>query len=105
MKVALIVWLFIVLQASALPSYLLDAFSQQRSAKAAHQKLSCPFAGAKRDELSKRQAPSATPPFDANLQYVSTSGAHAFEAPSGNDQRGPCKLSSFVGLKYTLVWP
>ncbi|KAI4161935.1 MAG: hypothetical protein LQ342_004383 [Letrouitia transgressa] len=90
MKVALIVWLFIVLQASALPSYLLDAFSQQRSAKAAHQKLSCPFAGAKRDELSKRQAPSATPPFDANLQYVSTSGAHAFEAPSGNDQRGPC---------------
>lgn len=100
MKAASVVWWFPVLQASAFPSYLLDAFSQQRSTEAPHQKLSCPFAGTKRDGLSKRQVP----PFNANLQYVSTSGEHAFEAPSGDDQRGPCKLTSFVGLKYSLVW-
>lgn len=46
-----------------------------------------PFAASKQ----KRQAPGVTPPFDPKLQYVSTSGAHAFVPPSGNDQRGPCK--------------
>jgi Peroxidase, family 2 len=38
----------------------------------------------------RRQFKGATPPFDAQAQYVSTSGAHAFRAPSGSDQRGPC---------------
>ncbi|KAF2100903.1 Cloroperoxidase [Rhizodiscina lignyota] len=39
----------------------------------------CPFA--------KRQLKGVTPPFDAEQQYVSNQGAHAFVAPSGNDQR------------------
>ena len=54
----------------------------------------CPFAAQKQ----KRQAPGVTPPFDPTLQYVSTSGAHAFVPPSGNDQRGPCK--SRVLMRY-----
>ncbi|MCJ1441811.1 MAG: hypothetical protein MMC23_002303 [Stictis urceolatum] len=43
-----------------------------------------------RDTSIKRQAPGITPPFDAEQQYVSNTGAHAFVAPSGDDQRGPC---------------
>jgi len=36
----------------------------------------------------KRQVVS--PGFSAALQYVSNKGDHAFVAPSGSDQRGPC---------------
>ena len=39
---------------------------------------------------TKRQAPGVIPPFDPEVQYVSNQGAHAFNPPSGNDQRGPC---------------
>lgn len=45
---------------------------------------SCPFA------KMKRQLPGVTPPFDAELQYVSNTGDHAFVAPGSGDQRGPC---------------
>lgn len=38
----------------------------------------------------KRQNPSATPPFDAESQLVSTSGLHAWRAPGPLDSRGPC---------------
>lgn len=34
--------------------------------------------------------PLAPPPFDASAQYVSNTGAHAFQAPGAGDQRGMC---------------
>lgn len=37
-------------------------------------------------ELNKRQ----TVGFDAAAQYVSTTGANAFNPPGSDDQRGPC---------------
>lgn len=37
--------------------------------------------------------PAAPPPFDANLQRVSNSGANRFIAPGRNDARGPCPVS------------
>lgn len=75
--------------AYAFPSQLSEAMIQIRSAneaKARSQAISeCPFA--------KRQAKGVTPPFDASQQYVSNQGDHAFVAPSGDDQRGPCKFA------------
>jgi hypothetical protein len=38
----------------------------------------------------KRQTPYSTPPFDAQAQYVDTTGPYSFVAPGPNDQRGPC---------------
>jgi hypothetical protein len=38
----------------------------------------------------KRQTPFSTPPFDAQAQYVDTTGPYSFVAPGPNDQRGPC---------------
>lgn len=47
------------------------------------------------EELAKRQstaAPDLVSYFDASLQYVSTTGEHAFVAPNfeAGDVRGPC---------------
>ncbi|GAB7346936.1 hypothetical protein MBLNU459_g2000t1 [Dothideomycetes sp. NU459] len=40
---------------------------------------------------NKRQISEVIPPvFDAASQYVSTTGAHAFNPPGPGDQRGPC---------------
>lgn len=83
----------------AFPSHLSEAFLQGKSAalNAAAEEVAkrsidadpeCPFAKAR--SLKERQLPSIIPPFDASIQYVSNKGAHAFVAPSGNDQRGPC---------------
>lgn len=36
----------------------------------------------------KRQSPSIVP-FDAESQYIDTTGDHAFNPPGPNDQRGP----------------
>jgi hypothetical protein len=75
-------------QVSGFPSHLSEAMIQIKrtaEAKANADALECPFAKA------KRQSVGITPPFDAEQQYVSTNGEHAFVAPSGNDQRGPCK--------------
>jgi hypothetical protein len=73
--------------ASAFPAMLSEAMIQIRGANEARADASgiehpCPF---------KRQAAGITPPFDAAQQLVSTTGEHAFVAPSGNDQRGPCR--------------
>ena len=38
----------------------------------------------------KRQTPYNTPPFDAQAQYIDTTGPYSFVAPGPNDQRGPC---------------
>jgi hypothetical protein len=38
----------------------------------------------------KRQAPGIVPGFNAQAQYIDTTGAHAFVAPSTSDLRGPC---------------
>ncbi|GAB7326296.1 hypothetical protein MBLNU13_g10272t1 [Cladosporium sp. NU13] len=46
-------------------------------------------AGATRSR-EKRQTPYSTPPFDAQAQYVDTTGPYSFVAPGPNDQRGPC---------------
>ena len=81
----------------AFPAHLSEAFVQLRRADNKIQAESrCPFAksGAKDETacpFSKRQAPGVIPPFDAKSQYVSNTGSHAFQAPSGNDQRGPCE--------------
>jgi hypothetical protein len=48
--------------------------------------------------LDKRQGrsswgglfPLATPKFNAEAQYVDTTGKHAWKAPGKTDQRGPC---------------
>ena len=75
----------------AFPGHLSEAMIQIRTANEAKARSGgisagpeCPFA--------KRQFAGATPPFDAQQQYVSNQGEHAFHPPSGNDQRGPCKL-------------
>lgn len=55
-----------------------------------------------REEREKRAKRQAT--FDAQAQYVSTTGAHAFIAPNlpGGDQRGPvCMIS--IALKAQLA--
>lgn len=93
-------------QASAFPSMLSEALVQIRSADAASKAASkiesrCPHAKPEAEAeagcpMAKRQAPGITPPFDAQQQYVSNTGAHAFVAPSGNDQRGPCMSSSYT---------
>ncbi|CAJ2509352.1 Uu.00g143780.m01.CDS01 [Anthostomella pinea] len=71
---------------SAFPAHLAETFSKLRSASDIRSEPngipSCPFA--------KRQLPGVDPPFDAETQYVSNTGDHAFVAPSSNDQRGPC---------------
>ncbi|KAI1343584.1 hypothetical protein F5Y15DRAFT_412368 [Xylariaceae sp. FL0016] len=70
----------------AFPAHLSEAFLRLRDSSEgrtnSNQISDCPYA--------KRQAPGLTPPFDAETQYVSNTGEHAFVAPSGNDQRGPC---------------
>ncbi|KAI1262475.1 hypothetical protein F5Y18DRAFT_151579 [Xylariaceae sp. FL1019] len=72
--------------AVAFPAHLSEAFLQLRDSSEARSTINappeCPFA--------KRQAPGVTPPFDAELQYVSNTGDHAFVAPGANDKRGPC---------------
>lgn len=40
--------------------------------------------------MAKRQLPGVTPTFDAEAQYISNTGDHAFVAPGSTDQRGPC---------------
>ncbi|KAI5356853.1 Putative chloroperoxidase [Septoria linicola] len=40
--------------------------------------------------IGRQQAPDLSTRFNAKEQYVSTSGEHAFVAPQGDDQRGPC---------------
>ena len=88
--------------ASAFPSVLSEAMLQIRNAdrqtENARLESRCPYSNTKREAepepgcpYAKRQAPGLTPPFDAKQQYVSNTGAHQFIAPSGNDQRGPCK--------------
>lgn len=90
-------------QISAFPSYLSEAMLQLRNADPERQaeKLEAPCPHTKRKAEAepepgcpfareKRQAPGVTPPFNAQEQYVSNTGAHAFIPPSGNDQRGPC---------------
>lgn len=42
--------------------------------------------------LEKRNFTLPIPGFDASLQYISTSGSHAFVAPSFTDLRGPCPV-------------
>lgn len=39
---------------------------------------------------SRQSAPDPTTNFNAKEQLVSNTGTHAFIAPSGSDQRGPC---------------
>jgi hypothetical protein len=81
--------------AYAFPSHLSEAMLQL--GKRGEEKVQaravedCPFA--KMKNKVKRQLPGVVPPFDATAQYVSNQGAHAFVAPSGTDQRGPCKFS------------
>ncbi|KAI0194251.1 hypothetical protein F4808DRAFT_474884 [Astrocystis sublimbata] len=75
-----------VRQAQAFPAHLSEAFLQLRGENEARLNSNglpdCPFA--------KRQAVGITPPFNAQEQYVSNKGAHAFVAPSSKDLRGPC---------------
>ena len=40
--------------------------------------------------LDDSSAAAGDPPFDANAQYVSTTGDHAYQAPGPGDIRGPC---------------
>lgn len=42
------------------------------------------------DGIFRRQSPQSIPPFDAQEQYVSNTGDHAFTAPAPSDNRGPC---------------
>ena len=42
------------------------------------------------DSVEKRQAFGVNVGFDPAAQHISTSGEHAFEAPSADDLRGPC---------------
>lgn len=48
--------------------------------------------------LERQQAPDLSTRFNAAEQYVSTSGEHAFVAPTGNDQRGPCPGLNAMGV-------
>ncbi|KAL6718421.1 hypothetical protein ACLMJK_004510 [Lecanora helva] len=72
--------------ALAFPSLLSEAFINKRNAEPAGLDTPCPHM----NQMAKRQAPGVTPPFDAEQQYVSNQGEHAFRAPGPNDQRGPC---------------
>ncbi|KAI1741822.1 hypothetical protein F4680DRAFT_63304 [Xylaria scruposa] len=71
---------------SAFPAHLSEAFLHLRSSSEAQAQArsisDCPFA--------KRQAAGVSPPFNAEEQYVSNTGKHAFVAPSATDLRGPC---------------
>ena len=94
---------------AAFPAALSEAMIQIRSANEAQARSTgieggCPFkrqaeaaeaaeAAAKAKEVVKRQAKGVIPPFDAQQQYVSNQGVHAFNPPSGDDQRGPCMSS------------
>ena len=69
-------------QALAFPADLADAMIRERAHNEAR--------NIQPKTLPKRQLKGVTPPFDAASQYVSNTGAHAFKAPSGTDQRGPC---------------
>ena len=87
-------------EVSAFPSYLSEAFLQNRKADPAQVDSPCPHMAdlAKRavtesPETTKRQAPGVVPPFNAAEQYVSNQGVHQFVAPGPTDQRGPCKFS------------
>ncbi|KAI0864483.1 hypothetical protein F4860DRAFT_501179 [Xylaria cubensis] len=70
----------------AFPAHLSEAFLHLRSSNEAQAQArgisDCPFA--------KRQAKGVIPPFNAEEQYVSNTGKHAFVAPSAKDLRGPC---------------
>lgn len=99
-------------QISAFPSYLSESLIQIRkeaesrlearcrhlekreaAANAEAAPAGCPFS------KEKRQAPGVTPPFNAEQQYVSNTGAHKFVPPSGNDQRGPCEILPFLSSR------
>lgn len=67
---------------SAFPPGVLEALTRAQSEGTLNPRADSPFV--------KRQAPGVTPPFDPEAQYVSNQGAHAFNPPSGSDQRGPC---------------
>lgn len=100
---SLIVLVLGTTRTSGFPSHLSEVFLQGRkavtettaehlAARSIDSESKCPFG--KKDVAMgtvKRQLPGLVPPFDATVQYVSNQGAHAFVAPSGNDQRGPCK--------------
>ncbi len=91
---------------SAFPAGLSEAMIQIRGANEAQARSTgveggCPFkrqadaakaveAASKAKEVAKRQAKGVIPPFNAQQQYVSNQGVHAFNPPSGDDQRGPC---------------
>ena len=112
MKTSVLLWTCLAAQyASAFPSQLSEAMLRIRNSDPDRQaemleqaklEARCPFSKEKREaeaepgcpfakgQVAKRQAPGVTPPFDAGQQYVSNTGDHAFVAPSGSDQRGPC---------------
>lgn len=52
--------------------------------------------------LERQTAPDPSTRFNAQEQYVSTSGEHAFVAPNlaGGDQRGPCPGLNAMGVCY-----
>ncbi|RYC57927.1 heme-thiolate peroxidase [Xylaria longipes] len=67
---------------SAFPRHLPEALRTASEVRAASEISGCLFA--------KRQAAGITPPFNAQQQYVSNTGDHAFVAPSSSDRRSPC---------------
>ena len=95
---------------TAFPAALSEAMIQIRGANEAQARSTgveggCPFkrqaeaakaaeAASKAKEVVERQAKGIIPPFNAEQQYVSNQGIHAFVPPSGDDQRGPCRSSS-----------
>jgi hypothetical protein len=73
-------------EVAAFPSRMFDVSMNEEEKRA----IAGIAAKIESEAKQRRQLPGVTPTFDASLQYVSTTGKHAYVAPTSNDLRGPC---------------